>query len=77
MAATPFTILVNDKQVAAGEVNEKNADVLQQFDLTPHLARGETRSLLDCRLPTADCRLPTADCRLLPEIEKPCRLLQR
>jgi hypothetical protein len=37
---TPFTILVNDKEVKQGEVTEENADVLQQFDLKEHLRPG-------------------------------------
>jgi hypothetical protein len=35
-----FTIIVNGKDAATGEVTEKNADVMQQFDLTPHLKTG-------------------------------------
>jgi hypothetical protein len=36
----PFTIKVNGKEVARGEVTEKNADVLQLFDLRQHLRAG-------------------------------------
>jgi uncharacterized protein YfaS (alpha-2-macroglobulin family) len=36
----PFTILVNGKEAATGKVTEKNADVLQQFDLKEHLKAG-------------------------------------
>jgi hypothetical protein len=35
-----FTVSVGGKHVAAGEVNEKNSDVLQQFDLTEHVRPG-------------------------------------
>src|SRR5437867_2081479 len=35
-----FSILVNGKKVAGGEVNEKNSDVLQQFDLKEHTQVG-------------------------------------
>jgi len=35
-----FTIAVNGKQVAAGEVNEKNSDVLQLFDLKEYTKTG-------------------------------------
>jgi hypothetical protein len=37
---TPFAIAVNGKEVARGEVTEKNADVLQLFDLRRHLRAG-------------------------------------
>lgn len=35
-----FTILVNGKEAAKGEVNEKNADVMQLFDLKEHVRPG-------------------------------------
>jgi hypothetical protein len=35
-----FKILVGGKEAKKGEVNEQNADVLQQFDLTEHLRPG-------------------------------------
>jgi hypothetical protein len=35
-----FTVLVNDREVHKGQVNEANADVLQQLDLTQHLRTG-------------------------------------
>jgi hypothetical protein len=34
---TPFTILVNGKEVKQGEITEENADMLQMFDLKEHL----------------------------------------
>jgi hypothetical protein len=37
---TPFTVLVNGKEVKRGEVTEENADLLQQFDLTEQLRPG-------------------------------------
>jgi hypothetical protein len=47
--AIPFTVSVNGKRVADGEVNEKNYDVLQLFDLTPHLAKGETAVAIEAK----------------------------
>jgi uncharacterized protein YfaS (alpha-2-macroglobulin family) len=38
-----FAILVNGKEVQKGEINEANADVLQQFNLTEHLRPGDNR----------------------------------
>jgi hypothetical protein len=38
--AAHFTIVVNGKEVASGEINGKTADLLQQFDLTEHLLPG-------------------------------------
>ncbi len=35
-----FTLSVNGKQVAEGEVNDKNSDVLQMFDLKEHVQAG-------------------------------------
>jgi len=37
---TPFTVLVNGKEVKRGEVTEENADLVQQFDLTEQLRPG-------------------------------------
>jgi hypothetical protein len=44
---TSFTLLVNGKEVQKGQVDEKNADVLQQFDLTAHLQNGRNEVTLD------------------------------
>src|SRR5262249_43796071 len=41
------TILVQGKQVRKAEVNEKNADVLQVFDLTEHLRPGRNEVTLE------------------------------
>jgi uncharacterized protein YfaS (alpha-2-macroglobulin family) len=38
----PFTVVVNGKEVATSEVTPKNVDVLQLFDLTPSLGKGDT-----------------------------------
>jgi hypothetical protein len=48
-----FTILVNGKEVSKGEVTEQNADVLQQFDLTPHLQVGRNEVALEVKGETA------------------------
>jgi len=40
---TPFTILVNGKKAAKGEVTEENADVMQAFDLKDHTQPGANR----------------------------------
>jgi hypothetical protein len=37
---TPFTILVNGKEVKQGEVTEENADRLQRFAFNEHLRPG-------------------------------------
>jgi hypothetical protein len=46
---TRFTITVNGKEAAQGEVHEKNADVLQLFDLTAHLKTGANQVTLSVR----------------------------
>ncbi|MFO0877150.1 MAG: alpha-2-macroglobulin family protein [Gemmataceae bacterium] len=46
---TPFTLLVNGKQVATGAITEKNSDVLQMFDLTRHLGRGTTEVAIEVK----------------------------
>ncbi len=47
--AVPFSIHVNGKKVADGEVNERNADLLQQFDLTAHLVTGESDIAIEAK----------------------------
>ena len=43
--AVPFSILVNGKEAAKGDVNEENSDVMQTFDLQGrHADRAPTRS---------------------------------
>jgi len=37
----PFTVAVNGKEAATGEVNEENSDVLQMFDLKEHTKVGD------------------------------------
>ncbi len=41
-----FTVLVNGKEAGKGEVNEQNADVMQQFELTAHLRPGRNEVTL-------------------------------
>ncbi|MFO0844740.1 MAG: alpha-2-macroglobulin family protein [Gemmataceae bacterium] len=47
--AIPYAVLVNGKRVADGEVTEKNADVLQLFDLTRHLAVGDNEVSIEVK----------------------------
>jgi hypothetical protein len=47
--SVPFAVSVNGKEVARGEVTEKNFDVLQLFDLTPHLKQGETEVSIEAK----------------------------
>src|SRR5690606_20386884 len=42
---TPFVIKLNGVQVAKGEVTEKNADVLQQFDLSGKMNQSGTNEV--------------------------------
>jgi hypothetical protein len=42
-----FTVTVNGKEAARGEVTERNADVLQQFDLREHLKQGRNEVTLE------------------------------
>jgi hypothetical protein len=44
---TPFVIKVNGKEVQKGEVNEKNSDVFQQFDLKDHFKPGKNEVCLE------------------------------
>src|SRR5205823_1295867 len=44
-----FTIFVGGKQVAEGEVNEKNSDVLQLFDLKEHAQAGENNVTVEVK----------------------------
>jgi hypothetical protein len=44
---TAFTILVNGQEAHKGEVNEQNADAMQQFDLTPQLRTGRNEVTLE------------------------------
>jgi hypothetical protein len=46
---TPFVIKVNGKAVANGQVTEKNADVLQQFDLREHLKVGANEVAIEVK----------------------------
>jgi uncharacterized protein YfaS (alpha-2-macroglobulin family) len=46
---TPFAISVNGKEVAKSEVTEKNADVLQLFDLREHLKVGANEVTLSVK----------------------------
>jgi hypothetical protein len=39
----PFTVLLGGKEVAKGEVNEQNSDVLQMFDLKEHTKVGDNQ----------------------------------
>jgi hypothetical protein len=47
--AAAFTVLVNGKETSKGEVNEENADVMQQFDLTAHLRPGPNEVTLEVK----------------------------
>jgi hypothetical protein len=44
-----FDIRVAGKKVASGEVNDKNADVLQQFDLKEHIRTGANEVVIDVK----------------------------
>jgi hypothetical protein len=46
---TPFTVKVNGKEAARGEVTEKNADVLQLFDLKGHVQVGRNEVAIEAR----------------------------
>jgi uncharacterized protein YfaS (alpha-2-macroglobulin family) len=48
-----FTIQVNGKEAGGGAVNEANADVMRQFDLTEHLRPGRNEVRLNVRGETA------------------------
>ena len=46
---TPFTILVNGKEAAGGEITEKNADVMQVFDLKDFVRPGANEVTLEAK----------------------------
>src|SRR5262249_35913299 len=50
---TPFTILVNGKEAAKGEVTEENADVVQVFDLKAHTKTGPNQVQIQVQGETA------------------------
>ncbi len=46
---TPFTIVVNGKEAAGGEITEKNADVMQVFDLKDFVRPGANEVTLEAK----------------------------
>src|SRR5262249_3074704 len=46
---TPFVVKVNGKKVAEGKVTEKNADVLQQFDLREYVKVGKNTVAIETK----------------------------